>query len=111
MHMPIYEYRCNACNEFFDCLVMKAADTFVPRCSKCDSTDVTKLVSRVRCMSGPQESGLAENAEKRLLNTLGSNVSDSTRKEVRELSREAARRGKKRFDNMMDSGKSENIDY
>ncbi len=109
--MPIYEYECKKCNAVFDCIVMKASDPVKPTCEKCGSTSVNKLVSRVRYMGGPQEGSLAENAEKRLLQSLGPNVSDSTRKEVKELSKEAAKRGKRRFSSMMDTGKSDSVDY
>jgi len=109
--MPIYEYRCGKCSRTFDCIVLSAQEKFTPKCTHCGSRKVKKLVSRVRYMSGPREDGLAERAEKRLLSSLGGKVSETTRKEIRSLSKTAARRGKRRFDNMMDTGKSENIDY
>jgi len=109
--MPIYEYECRKCQTVFDCVVLKASEEFVPKCKKCGSTDVRKLVSRVRYMSGPQEDGLASRAEQRLLKSCGGNVSDQTRKELKQLSKIAAKRGKRRHDSMMDTGKSENIDY
>ena len=109
--MPIYEYQCNKCDAEFDCIVMSVSEKFEPKCEKCGSTDVKKLVSRVRYMSGPEESGLASNVENRFLNSVGGNVNESTRKEIKELSQQAAKRGKKRFTSMMDTGKSENIDY
>ena len=109
--MPIYEYQCNKCKKKFDVVVMSVKEKYTAKCSKCRSTDVKKLVSRVRYMSGPQEDGLAENAERRLLKSMGGRVSDETRKQVRELAKTAAKRGKKRFDRMMDTGKSDNVDY
>ena len=109
--MPIYEYVCNKCNTAFDCVVMSVLEKFEPKCEKCGSTDVKKLVSRVRYMSGPEESGLASNVEKRLLQSMGGKVDSNTQKEIRELSKQAAKRGKKRYTSMMDTGKSENIDY
>jgi len=109
--MPIYEYQCLECNTVFDFVVLKASEKFTPTCSECGSTKVKKLVSKVRYMAGPKEDGLASNAEKRLLGSLGGKVSDQTRQEVKELSKKAAKRGKKRFESMMDTGKSENIEY
>lgn len=109
--MPIYEYRCCECNLVFDCVLLKADEKFVATCKKCGSTDVKKLVSRVRYMAGPKEDGLASGVEAKMLKSLGGNVSESTRQELKELSKTAAKRGKKRFENMMDSGKSENIEY
>jgi putative FmdB family regulatory protein len=43
--MPIYEYRCNACNIQFD-LRQKFSDPPADRCPKCGGT-VRKLVSAV----------------------------------------------------------------
>ena len=109
--MPIYEYQCGKCNKVFDQIVLSISEKFTPQCPKCKSVRVKKLVSRVRIVSGPKEDGLASNAEKRLLSSLGGKVSETTRKEIKALSKAAARRGKRRFDSMMDTGKSENIDY
>ena len=109
--MPIYEYQCNKCNAEFDCIVMSISEKYEAKCEKCGSTDVKKLVSRVQYMSGPQEKGLASNVENRLLQSVGGKVDANTQKEFKELSRQAAKRGKKRFTSMMDTGKSENIDY
>lgn len=109
--MPIYEYQCGKCNKKFDVVVLSAREKFTPKCTKCGSTNVKKLVSRVRYMAGPREDGLASRAESSILKTMGKNVSDQTRKEIKELAKTAAKRGKKRFDKMMDTGKSENIDY
>jgi putative FmdB family regulatory protein len=109
--MPIYEYKCIKCNAVFDCVILKIDEKFKPECEKCGSSDVKKLVSRVRYMGGPKQEGLASNAEQRMLKSFGGNVSGEIRNQVKELSNQAAKRGKKRFENMMDTGKSENMDY
>lgn len=109
--MPIYEYQCNKCNAFFDCVVMRVSEKYEPKCDQCGSTDVKKLVSRVRYVTGPQESNLASSVENRLLQSMGGKVDANTKKEIKELSKEAAKRGKRRFNSMMDTGKSENIEY
>jgi putative FmdB family regulatory protein len=109
--MPIYEYQCRKCDAVFDCIVLNASEKFIPECKECGSTDVKKLVSRVKYMSGPNEQSLASNAENRLLQSLGGKVDNKTRKEIRELTKTAAKRGKKRVDSMMDTGKSDNKEY
>lgn len=47
--MPVYEYRCNACGRkaalFYK--TYKDYDAAVHRCPHCDSTDLTRLISRV----------------------------------------------------------------
>ena len=109
--MPIYEYQCKKCDTVFDYVALKADEKLIPKCKNCGSTDVKKLVSRVRYMAGPKENGLAANVEKKMLQSLGGKVSHKTRQEIKELSKKAAKRGKKRFENMIDTGKSENIEY
>jgi len=109
--MPIYEYRCNRCKKKFDMVVMRASEQYTPRCEKCGSTDVAKLVSRVRYLSGPRENGLAETTEKRLLKSMGGKVDEATRKQIKELAKTAAKRGKRRFESMMDTGSSESVEY
>jgi len=109
--MPIYEYRCNACGKKFDCVTTRISEEVTIQCPACSSADATKLVSRVRYASGPREDGLASNAEKSLLRSMGGNVSDSMRKEIKQLADTASKRGKRRFESMMDTGKSESIEY
>ena len=109
--MPIYEYQCNTCTAVSDFVLMKHDEPFTPACKKCGSTDMKKLISRTRYLGGPQKGGLATNVEKKLLKSLGGNVSDKMRQEVKELANTAAKRGKKRFDKMMDTGKSDAEDY
>ena len=109
--MPIYEYECNKCRKKFELVLMSIKQKAEPECPKCKSKNVRKLVSRVRYASGPAEDGLAANAESRLMQSLGGKVDDQTRSQIKELAKTAAKRGKKRFDSMMDTGKSENLDY
>ncbi len=40
--MPIYEYKCNSCDKEFETLVMGSS---TPDCPKCDSQDLTRLMS------------------------------------------------------------------
>jgi putative FmdB family regulatory protein len=41
--MPIFEYRCNACNEVSEFLVLGKEE--LPSCGKCGSQDLVKLMS------------------------------------------------------------------
>ncbi|WP_458778468.1 FmdB family zinc ribbon protein [Desulforhopalus sp. 52FAK] len=43
--MPIYEYKCNDCNEVFEILSTSAKDNKKVVCTKCGSENVTKLIS------------------------------------------------------------------
>lgn len=109
--MPIYEYQCKSCKAISDYVLLKHDEQITPHCKKCGSPDVTKIISRTRYMGGPQKDGLASNVEKKMLSKLGGNVSDKMKREVKELAQTAAKRGKKRFDKMMDTGKSDAEDY
>jgi len=109
--MPIYEYECNKCKKKYELILMSVKEKAEPLCPKCKSKDARKLVSRVRYASGPAEDGLASTVENRLLQSVGGKVDDNTRSQIRELAKTAGKRGKKRFDHMMDTGKSENVDY
>jgi hypothetical protein len=46
-----------------------------------------------------------------MLRSMGGNVDDSTRKEIKQMADTASKRGKRRFESMMDTGKSESIEY
>jgi putative FmdB family regulatory protein len=109
--MPIYEYQCEKCKKIFDCITLRVNEKCKPKCAACGSTRVKKLVSRVRYVAGPREDTLTSQAEKRLMSTLGASVPEETRKEIKALAKTAAKRGKRRFESMMDTGKSENIEY
>jgi len=43
--MPIYEYRCEECNESFDKFVRSISAEIEVRCPKCDSEQVRKSFS------------------------------------------------------------------
>lgn len=48
--MPIYEYNCNICNEFF-ALLHRYPDTNNVACPRCGSNNIKKLISRFNCSS------------------------------------------------------------
>ncbi len=54
--MPIYEYRCPACDKHFEMLVRS---TTVPQCPTCGSTNLEK------CVSAPQPPGKSAGIIKR----------------------------------------------
>ena len=43
--MPIYEYRCNQCNQEFSELLLNLRQISKVRCRYCNSKDLTKLIS------------------------------------------------------------------
>src|SRR4051794_33001961 len=54
--MPIYEYRCGACNRRSSLLfqTFSAAERAEPHCEHCGSADVTRLVSRVAVLKSEE---------------------------------------------------------
>jgi putative FmdB family regulatory protein len=45
--MPIYEYRCRDCGKKSTFVTLSIGSAFEPKCKKCGSSRVEKLVSRV----------------------------------------------------------------
>jgi len=43
--MPIYEYKCNVCNNLFETITTSSTATDDVICSKCKSPDVRKIIS------------------------------------------------------------------
>ena len=43
--MPIYEFKCLKCDEFFELLVMKKEDEVALNCPKCKSEDFERVLS------------------------------------------------------------------
>jgi putative FmdB family regulatory protein len=43
--MPIYEFRCNECNECFEFLVMKSDETVEMKCPHCSSEEFERVMS------------------------------------------------------------------
>ena len=46
--MPIYEYRCDDCGKISEFLLIKSGETLVPRCKRCQSKKMSRVLSRVR---------------------------------------------------------------
>jgi len=78
--MPIYEYRCKACEEEFEVLVRSST---VPACPKCGSLEIDRLVSRIaphgmipewrrRMRAAASAAGETSNFSKKELNTFKS---------------------------------------
>lgn len=50
--MPIYEYKCNDCDAVFELLTTTSEENKKVHCSKCNSENVTKLISAGSSISG-----------------------------------------------------------
>lgn len=46
--MPIYEYRCSACQRVSEFLLLSLSTPFSPVCPRCGSPEMERVLSRVR---------------------------------------------------------------
>ena len=53
--MPIYEYKCEACEHVFEQLVLRSDETVA--CPACDSMETQKLMSSAAFLGGTSGSG------------------------------------------------------
>ncbi|MCS7254526.1 MAG: zinc ribbon domain-containing protein [Armatimonadota bacterium] len=53
--MPLYEYRCEGCGKRFTFLYGVVADNVNPKCPRCGSSQLKKLISRTRRLRGEDE--------------------------------------------------------
>jgi putative FmdB family regulatory protein len=50
--MPIYEFRCLACNHIFELLSLAQNDTVELQCPQCQAPEVERVLSRVSHVMG-----------------------------------------------------------
>jgi len=55
--MPIYEFKCSKCEEFFEVIVMGSQENDTVRCPKCDSTEFERVVSKTNFTMGSSSAG------------------------------------------------------
>ncbi len=55
--MPIYEFKCSKCEEFFELLVMKNDDDKEVKCPKCDSMEFERIMSSTNFSMGSSNTG------------------------------------------------------
>ena len=87
--MPIYEYRCKSCGRRLSIFwrSLSQAETGSPRCSRCGSADLARLVSRVAVLHS-EESRLDSLADPSSLGDLDENDPKSIARWMRKMSRE-----------------------
>ena len=57
--MPIYEFKCTQCEEFFEVIVMGSGDDKEIDCPKCKSKEFQRVVSTTNYAMGNSGSGSA----------------------------------------------------
>ncbi len=50
--MPIYEFKCSKCEEFFEVIVMGSDKDKAVACPKCESTEFERIVSKTNFTMG-----------------------------------------------------------
>ncbi len=50
--MPIYEFKCSKCEEFFEVIVMGSKDNNIDGCPKCESKEFERVVSKTNFAMG-----------------------------------------------------------
>ncbi|CCK82050.1 FmdB family zinc ribbon protein [Desulfobacula toluolica] len=52
--MPIYEFKCSKCEEFFEVIVMGSNDNDIISCPKCESEEFERVISKTNfAMASP----------------------------------------------------------
>ncbi|MCR4408568.1 MAG: zinc ribbon domain-containing protein [Anaerolineae bacterium] len=101
--MPIYEYRCNDCRRRVSVLWRTFAEVedSAPKCPRCGSTNLTRLVSRVAVVRS-EESHLEDLADPSNLAGLDENDPKSIARWMRKMSKEVGEDLGPEFDEVVD---------
>ena len=62
--MPIYEFKCSKCEEFFEVIVMGSDANDIVSCPKCKSKEFERVVSKTNFAMGSSSSGQFNNGVK-----------------------------------------------
>ncbi|MEA1968673.1 MAG: zinc ribbon domain-containing protein [Thermodesulfobacteriota bacterium] len=66
--MPIYEFKCLKCEEFFEILVMNTDEEKEIKCPKCSEFDIERVVSRTNYAMASPSSGANNSPSKQTRN-------------------------------------------
>jgi putative FmdB family regulatory protein len=100
--MPIYEYYCKQCHRRVSIFFRSYADTEgEPSCPRCNSTDLTRLISRV-AMIRSEESRLDDLSDPSMLDGLDEEDPKSMARWMRKMSAESGEDLPPEFDEVID---------
>jgi putative FmdB family regulatory protein len=60
--MPIFEFKCSKCEEFFEVIVMGSDDEKIMKCPKCESDEFERVVSKTNFNMGSSTGSASQSA-------------------------------------------------
>jgi putative FmdB family regulatory protein len=104
--MPIYEYRCNKCNNRVSVLTLRASEEVAPECDRCGGKKLSRLMSRFATVKS-EEARLDALADPSTFSGLDENDPKSMAKLMRKMGREMGEEfSGEDFDQMVDEMES-----
>jgi len=104
--MPIYEYLCEDCRKVSSYLVLSVRDPFHPKCKRCQSEKMTRLISRVARVRS-EESRLESLADPSKLGNIDENDPASMARWMKRMGKELGQDLGEDFDSMLDQAMQE----
>jgi putative FmdB family regulatory protein len=104
--VPIYEYRCRDCGRKSVFITLSVKSRLEPKCRKCGSTDLEKLVSRV-AVSRSEESRMESLADSSKLSGLDENDPKSVARWMKKMGKEMGEEAGEDFDQSIDEAMEE----
>ena len=104
--MPIYEYRCRDCRRKSVFITLSVRSALEPKCKKCGSLNLEKLVSRV-AVSRSEESRLESLADPAKLSGLDENDPQSVARWMKKMGKEMGEDAGEDFDQSIDEAMEE----
>jgi len=104
--LPIYEYRCRVCGRKSVFITLSVKSALEPKCRKCGSRDLEKLVSRV-AVSRSEESRMESLADPSKLAGLDENDPKSIARWMKKMGKEMGEDTGEDFDQSIDEAMEE----
>lgn len=104
--MPIYEYRCKECGAKSTFVTLSIKESFTPKCKKCGSEQVEKIVSRVAVLRS-EESRLESLADPSKLAGLDENDPKSVAHWMKKMGKEVGEDMGEDFDQAVEEAMEE----
>jgi len=104
--LPIYEYRCRVCGRKSVFITLSVKSALEPKCRKCGSRDLEKLVSRV-AVSRSEESRMESLADPSKLAGLDENDPKSIARWMKKMGKEIGEDTGEDFDQSIDEAMEE----